>query len=202
MIRHIAATLLLLPVAAVADCPVAADLETGIEIRYADDSSEIYNRLGDEVVMVSEGGADPTWRNLLARGVFVLQLASLEEGRVDPAYTTNITYPVPLADLSLPVPGGTAIYHTVTNEANFATISTETQTHSYGEAGSLVIGDCSYGMIPMDVTYSGAGDWATTYIEEIGYLPDLGIGVLLSFREEGDDELDTFEPVSIRAVGG
>lgn len=202
MIRHFAATLVLLPVAAFADCPVAADLETGIEIRYADDSSEIYRLLREDVVLVAEGVADPTWRNLLARGVFLLQLASLEEGRVDLAYTTNITYPVPLAELPLPTPGGTATYETLTNDANFATISTETQTHSYGEETTLAIGGCSYGMILMEVTYSGAGEWATTYIEEIGYLPDLGIGVLLSFREDGEDEPDTFEPVLIRAVGG
>lgn len=202
MIRHIAATLVLLPVAAQAECPVAADLEAGIEIGYADDSSEIYSGLTDDVVLVTEGGADPTWRNLLARGVFLLQLASLEEGRVDLEYTTNITYPVPPGELPLPVPGAAAVYETVTNDANFANISTETQTHSYGDETTLTIGACSYGMILMDVTYSGAGEWASTYIEGIGYLPELGIGLLLSFREESDDEPETVEPVSIRSVGG
>ncbi|AHM04833.1 hypothetical protein roselon_02512 [Roseibacterium elongatum DSM 19469] len=165
----LAAACFCLPIAALADCPKSGDLAGGIEIRYADGAVETYRQVAPNLVTAvfdAPGSPGSAAESLLAQGIYLIQTQDLVNGMPDLQTRTTYTYPLPPGAMPEPQPGGG---WAAMVRAEDSTGVDETRHDMRFEAETrLVIGACSYRMIPIEVRYDGDG-------ELLHYLPELGI---------------------------
>ena len=187
------ATCLATPV--LADCPVASDLKTGIELRDDDGYVSVYRQSGPFVVM-QEGAAPDGYRfqNLLGQGTHVLQLADVENGSLVRDSIINVSYGMQPAEMPVPEEGLNWQVGTMVNA--YGETYRENQSQRWGTAQTLRIAECEYRVIPGRLTYKSDGD---TIREEVLYVTELGIGLLTSYSD-GTGYEDSFAFVSIRVA--
>ena len=194
-LRPIALSLILCPAVAMAECPTGTDLDAGIAMRDSDGYAYVFRRQSDDVVVQQGTGPDGyQFRNLLGQGSHVLQLADWENGAIVTDSIINYSYPMPPAEMPVPAPGLTWQVQTTIN--SYGEFYTEAQSQVWGQPGSLIIGSCSYEVIPGQITYKSELD---TIREQISFLPDLGIGLLVAYSD-GSGYDDQFTFISIEAV--
>lgn len=195
--RSVLVTAMALATEAYADCPVAADLDRGIRMFHADDTVEVYRRLKPGLVEVRSAYPDgyDSW-TLLGQGVYVLELADLVGGRIDPQSKSTFAFPMAATDMPLPEAGGTWVVETAARDSY--DIWSETVAMSWGQAGSIDYGECTYAMIPGTFSYKSE---LYNHQEVIHYLPELGLGVLYSYVDEDMNSPDIFEVTNIVKLG-
>lgn len=190
--RAFGVVLALVPVSAVADCPVAGDLETGIELRDSDGYVYVYTRISPAVVQ--QDGLAPdgyAFRNLLGQGSHVLQLADLENGAIVSDSIINYSYPMRPEEMPVPEPNLRWQVGAVVNA--FGDVYQEFQNQSWSPLGTFQIAECSYEVTRGTVSYKSDGD---VIREEISFLPELGIGLLTAYSDaSGYDERFTFTAI-------
>ena len=179
---------------ALADCPTADDLATGIRVTETTGDYSTYRDAGDGVVEVTisfEG--EDTALNQLARGVYVLRLASTEDDVLILSSVIASDYGMAPADLPLPAPNTENSFEV--RSTSFDWSGTETQTHRWGADKTVTIGDCTWRAIPGTLDYETELE---TWSETVLFLPDLGLGLLTSITDA--NETQTFTFTSIEAV--
>ncbi len=181
---------------AFADCPTAVDLPTGVKATLSDGSTEEYRTVRTglvELIARYDDGYDA--RNLLGQGVYVIELADLEDGQIVPESRITSSYPMSADAMPLPQPG--ARWSVAVGMRNADGFFKEKQTHSWGEITQVSYQGCTYDMIPGEFLYTGDG---YSYREDIHYLPELGVGLLVSYAD-GDDppEIFTYDAFEIMA---
>ncbi|WP_417206097.1 hypothetical protein [Antarctobacter sp.] len=181
---HVVAMSLVLAGPTLADCPVAADLDTGIRFTVDGADTEEYRRSGPGVVeslYISAEGA--TSRSLLAQGIYLIELVDLVDGSPDQDTRTTYAFPGRAEDLALPEPGQQVVYDLVRN--SLGDLQSERQTYDFGQVGILNFGACEYEMIPIEIRYDPD---ETGSVDLLYYLPGLGFSYFAgSDHADGSD---------------
>ncbi|SNS34302.1 hypothetical protein [Antarctobacter heliothermus] len=167
---HVVAMSLVLAIPALADCPVASDLDTGIRFTVDGTDTEEYRQSGPGVVeslYISADGA--TSRSLLAQGIYLIELVDMVDGSPDQDTRTTYAFPGRAEDLALPAPGQQVAYDLVMN--SLGDLKQERQTYDFGQAAVINFGACEYQMIPIEIRYDPDESGS---VDLLYYLPELG----------------------------
>lgn len=192
--KHLACVVTIVASPALADCPTGADLANGITFVTDRDETDTFTELGRGVVQIENHLDDGiVFRTLLAQGVHVLQLSDVENGRVVPDSILNTAYPLPAVELPVPEPLSQWSVDTTINA--YGDIYRETQTQVWGQTMTYVVGECAFTGIPGKIKYESDG---LTIDEEVMFLPDLGLSLLLSY-DDNEFPQETYSYVSVRA---
>ena len=167
---------------ALGECPVAADLASGVQVTETDGSVNLFTALGDGVVQndgYSPGGY--SFRNVLAQGTHLVELGDTQGEDYVPNSRRTVTYPMAQAEMPIPQTSTSLEFETTITTAGGE--YPEQQIQKWGEASTLTIGECTYDMIPGKVTYTN-----TNYVvfEGLHYLPDLELSLLHSYQIQGE----------------
>ena len=167
-------------------CVTATDLDTtGIVFETGGGYYEVHTRQpGGEVLLQFFEGKDNYSQQTYYNGVHILNQYSVTNGQIDPDGQWSWQYPMALADLPLPTPGG-KVFIDATNAVD-GSYERETAAHVFGQMSSVNLGGCQYDYIPVVITFDGE---TYDHIEEHWYFPALGTGVLMVWDDEnGRDE--------------
>lgn len=181
---------------ALADCPVAADLASGIRLISEDGTREVYLQQGPGVVEMTGTYPDGyTSRTLLGQGIYVLELVDLIDGQAD--LSTRLTFAFPMQPGEIPIPAAGDVWQVKTAMWDGYESIAETISARWGSLARVTYGDCSYDMIAGTLSYSSA-DYS--HQEVIHYLPQLGFGALYSYDDADLPEPDVYVVVGIERV--
>ena len=189
----LAAALTLFAVPALAECPTGADLRTGIT--FVDDYGNVETFRAGANGTVRMDGMEPdgyTYGSILGKGVHIVQLFDTENGAIIRDSMINTSYPVPVS--SLPVPGANQSWTVETVINSYGDIYAEEQSQRWGAEMTFTVGTCSFRGIPGKIRYVSEG---FRIDEEIMFLPDLGMSLLLSY-DDTEGPKDSFSYVSVR----
>ena len=128
-----------------ADCPLAADLTTGIRVTEDTGTLNTFVAIGGSVVQQDGATTDNyNFRNMLAQGTHLLSLSDAENGEPIADTLISTAYSIAPNDMPRPQPSMTQTYDTTvtTSDGSYS----ETQTQSWGQTTTLTIGDCTYDM--------------------------------------------------------
>lgn len=190
----LALSLALAPLGVRADCPTAADLDQGIifksDVKYA----ELFRKLPSGIIeTINSEDGKPTSRTLIAKGVYLLELIELEN--TNPLPSTRTTYAFPDAAADLPDPQPNQTFETTVAVWDRGEIRSEQQIYTSGALTSVTLGDCTYEMFPVTVTYVD-GDRSDK--DMLHYLPALKVAYLAATTY--DNSTDTYDYFSIEAA--
>ncbi len=182
---------------AVAKCPVKDDLFAGgIEVRWDDDTVEVYRDIGGGLVQTESVYGDGYVSRLkLAKGVYVAELVDLNDGVLDLDSVVMYRYPMAAEDMPLPEANGQWRVHTTYTDTYES--YKETQTHIWGAEQTVTYGDCTYAVIPGRLEYRSDH---YNHDEGIHYVSELGIGLLTSYKDDEYPEPDIYTVTGIRAL--
>lgn len=180
-------------VAAQTSCPTA-DMLDGQGIRFTQDNGdyEIHRMASNGAIQQNTYFGGDESLNYLAHGVHVLQLSSIEDGRIIPDSLWQFVFEEPIADLPAPVAGGT--WSTRTTQVQIGETTIEHVRHRWGATTQYTMGNCTLDAIPVSVKYTSR---EYDHIEEALYFPDLGTAILTAYSDS--DGRDEFTFVSVRA---
>lgn len=185
---------LILPGLAAAQCPVAADLEKGIEIETVEGEVESFIRIDphrvQSLLMYDEGAGT---RILLGKGVYLLEVLDEEDGQPVVGTRATYTFPLPVADLPPITPGGGWSTKAAILDADG--LSSEVQHYIFGAQARVTIGACSYDMIPIELRYRGEASEGD--IDYLHYLPDLGISYLVRSYYGAHSDIYTYHTIRV-----
>lgn len=174
-------------------CPTKADLDSGIRLISADDEIETFTRLSEHVVAseyrYEEGQGT---RNLLAQGIYLIQVQDVEDQQLVAGTRATYTYLKIPGQLPIPTPGVNWDTRVVILDEDG--LGSERQSISFGDAGDYQIGECTYPSVPMTIDYPD-----DAYSEQLIYLSDLGLSILIGALDEGE-EPDVYTYTTIEAV--
>ena len=166
-----------------AECPVAADLDSGIRVIETDGTVNLFVNIGDGVVQ-NDGVAPDGYRfrNILAQGTHLVELGDVDDGSYILGTQQSVSYGVPRGSLPIPTANSTWSVETVVTLDDGGSYP-ETQSQRWGAPTTLSIGDCTYDMIPAKLTYINS-DYEV--YEGLHYLPALGLALLNTYQIKGD----------------
>lgn len=185
MTRIAACALLVLPAAALADCPTADDLEKGILFHVDGGDREVFRRFSDDVIssVYSYGDGGPESRFLLGRGMYLLETTEVENGVTLAGSKVVYAFEMGVDEMPLPTPEAGWTTDVIVREGTF--LDTETQIYSFGPQTQVSFGACTYDMIPVIQSYRPDPD---EVVEYVNWLPELGISYLVrASYPDGDD---------------
>ncbi|WP_342076574.1 hypothetical protein [Yoonia sp. SS1-5] len=163
---------------------MAADLEQGIVLTQPDGRQETFRAQGNGIVEAIAHFPDGhVIRTLLGQGVYVLELADMADGQVDPASRTTFAFRDQAATLPVPVAGEYREFETVVSDG--VGPYAETILLRWAGVTDITYGDCTYRMIPGTFEHQSADYW---HREVVYYLPALGFGILHSYFDNDMSE--------------
>ncbi len=177
---------------AAADCPVPADLDSGIAVRFDDGALERYVRTRPAVVRL-ERSFDGAVESImdLGHGVYVLTYMDVFDGSPDLGSRMTTSFPGGLASLQPPAPGARWTARTLLLDRSGPT--EENITVAWGALAETEIGGCRFTVLDGIIAYQSDN----AYFEGVTYLPEFGFG----FLQWAEDETgrSTFTALSIEA---
>lgn len=176
-------------------CPVAADLDGDGVAFFSADGVEVHTRAPNGVVTIvtDEDEDGIAVKSVLAHGVHVLQLSDLENGQVVPGSVWRFAFPMPVADLPAPTPGGG--WSVGTTSMIDGVSETEVITYTWGTPEAYGIGPCTYEAIPVRASYDGD---SYDHVEDSVYFPALGTALLIRYGDDDGTETYTFTDIKAR----
>lgn len=181
---------------ALAECPTADDLATGIRATMSDGTFEdVTTHSAGVLEMIGNYEDGYVSRFLLGQGTYVLESSEMEDGKI--VADSRVTYSYSVNATEMPVPSPNARWKGKTAGRDFDGFFQEEQVHSWGELTRATYGDCSYDLIIGYIDYVGDG---YEFREEIHYLPELGLGLLAAYTEENDDYDEVYTYVSLEKL--
>lgn len=120
------------------------------------------------------------YRARVARGTHLLQAVEFTDGTILP--DTRVTYDYGMSPAEMPIPAPGQRWRVSVHVTDGSGTRGERQMQAYGATTEVTIGACSYDMIPVLIAYQGAG----FLVEQVNYLPALGIGYLVDTRTDDD----------------
>ncbi|CUH75331.1 hypothetical protein [Tropicibacter naphthalenivorans] len=189
MIRTLA-LLALLPGAALAQCPTAADLETGIRFQVDENDIEIFTNLTEDVVQSDFwAGGEPMEGSVsqYSRTGYLLQFVSREGGEIKPEWRTTYAFPYAPGDLPVLQPGDSFQWDVMMR--NQDGLMKENHLFEVQAPVQRTYGNCTYEVIPYSVTYVDGSDKPNK--DTMDYLP--GLGVTLWVETTWDGTTDVME---------
>ena len=170
--------LVMLPSAALG-CPVASDLETGVEITRSDGVVATYLIALDGSIIATRVGPDFTTETVLRFGIYP-SLSMISGGNVIGADTQTF-YEVGAALDDPPRPGTTKRVKALV-ASSLGGQFPETQSYSWEDAAALTIGDCTYAGVSGHMQADRDGMMTR---EELFYIDELGFAVTLDSELSG-----------------
>ena len=170
---------------AVADCLTSADLATGIRAKADDGLFEDFRRSGANLIDLSiDFGDGLVARDRMAHGIYILSGADYQDGRRDENSWVTVNFPVPIAEM--PTPEENSLWEVTLMARDTLGPFEERHTYQWGAATTVVYSDCSYVAIPGAIrTDIDDGYWT---MEEVQYLPQLGLSLQLAFSDMDDPQ--------------
>ncbi len=151
-------------------CPVASDLEKGIRFTVDGTDTEVYRRVGPDMIEAIYSAADDYQsRSMLAQGVYLVELVDLVEGAPDLSTRTTYAFAQRAEELMMPEAGRSVTYDLVVNSDG--DLNQERQSYSFDQPAKINFGACEYEMIQIEIRYDP--DEAET-VDLLYYLPELG----------------------------
>ncbi len=194
MIRLFLACVIATP--AMASCPVGADLASGIRLVQADGTTDDYRALRPGVVETISTYTDGyVARTLLGQGIYVLEVADVVDGSVDPYTQAVFAFRMAASDMPLPDPNTQMKFGTTVRDGGG--LYPENIVIDWGDRAAVTYGKCSYAMIPG--TFSHTSD-DYDHQEVVHYLPELGISVLHSYFDDEMTEADIYPVADIKTI--
>lgn len=178
-------------------CPTAADLDRGIRMDLSSGEWEIFKRRSATVIesqfFLDEREAI---RVLLAKGIYMVEIADLSNGDLVPGTREVFAYPVSHNRMPDPAEGG-GWSLSVALRGDYG-LDTEHQNYTFGSPRPYQIGACRYQMIPITFRFEVESE-RVPYVDVLHYFPELGLSYLASAADEGGTP-DVYEYVSIYAL--
>ncbi|MEM8537395.1 MAG: hypothetical protein AAGF56_05985 [Pseudomonadota bacterium] len=169
----------------------------GIQFGTEDGEVEIFKSLNANVVeQMSDLGDGLTVHTMLGRGVYLIDVFDKENGNTVPDTRVSTSHATPIEEMPLPTANGTWQASVAVRDS--AGVFAEEQSYSWGPETSLTLGDCDYTAIKGQIRYESDTDW---FEEEVMYLPDVGITLLLAYTDEFEGRVDYPPHVSAQAMG-
>jgi hypothetical protein len=176
---------------ALANCPVAGDLDQGIRVSFANGGQWIARAAGGGTVSVDIrwNSEMPEQHAQLARGVYVTELRI--DGEAEPirfAFAPGID--------TAPTPAPGASWRVAVEQTGGVEPGVAAATYRWGAAQEVEIGTCRLEALSLAHTQPFRGwELETDYL----YLTDLGVLLMTEQRADGDVLVD-FDPVSIEVL--
>lgn len=172
------------PAFAVADCLTAQDLTTGISAKVDDGLTEVFRAVGPNIVELTiDFGGGFVGREWLAHGLYIVDSANFQGGMLQDDGWVTVSFPGGVGDLPVPA-ANTSFDVTVTAEDNLGTFN-EFQEYRWGDETTVTYGECQYRVISGTIRSDLDGSWT---LEEVQYLPELGLSLQLAFSERADPQ--------------
>ncbi|WP_294227270.1 hypothetical protein [uncultured Shimia sp.] len=179
---------------AFAQCPTAADMETGVRLTDLEGITETYTRDGDHFIRGEwDDGEHFGSRFLLLKGLYVVEQFDTEDGNVMTGSRSTHAYPLKPADAPIPVADGRWDTEVIT--LDFEGTHTTRETHIFGPSTQVTLGGCSYEMMPIIGIYHDDDG----YEETMYYLPELGFSYLVETRPK-NEAAERYTYIRIEAV--
>lgn len=186
--------------AARADCPTAADMAGGVEVRFANGDVTAMRALGSGMVEVEETYSwHPEGRHYFAwLGLYVTDEGPLlAAGEVPPEARVRTVYPVPVTEMPVPAADAPDWEGTLRRDLGRELSETVDYRLLFGPMAPLTIGDCTNDAVPVgESLWPGLPDQKDQYSY---YLPALGAGFIVGWTIGG--EVFRTEAVAIGALG-
>ncbi len=180
---------------ALAQCPTAADLRSGVSFTLADGSTEVFRRIGpDKIEAIFADRLGGTTRNVLAKGIYLVDVGDLVGGKLDPVTRSVTTFPVSDANLPDPTPGTRWNVEVIAKEA-VGTIRSK-EEYVFGSKSTFAIGSCTYSAVPITLTYL---DLPRGNFDEYIWLDELGLSVVVK-ESYGVGDVDNYRYTRVEAV--
>lgn len=162
-------------------CPGPRDRGQPIAVRFESGLMEVHSTKDGQTFSIEafEAG-QPIYRLEVAHGTHLLSYVEVYDGQADEGTRVTYDYGIPVARMPVPAPG--ARWQSGVRVTDNDGTATEAQVQAYGVMTDVTIGTCRYDMIPVLIAY----DSADLYVEQINYLPELGIGYLVDSQTETD----------------
>lgn len=174
--------------AAAGDCPLPADMITGLRIAYADGTETEVRHAGVGLVETrepgrAEGGGD--LRFLSAYGLYDIEAGALTGDAPSPERQVTYAYDPP--EFVTPADGAAGWTGTVAVHFPDGGRDEQTAAYVFGSEATLTLEGCSFRTLPVDATFVRADGWEG---QKFLYFPDFGFAVLTGRSGPGT------EPVS------
>ncbi|WP_368186571.1 hypothetical protein [Aestuariibius sp. HNIBRBA575] len=174
-------------------CPIASDLQRGIQLNFTDGTQEVYTSMKEGLVRAVGGNpGDDQYQLDLAYGVYLLVSQDIIDGQPD--FGSRLTTAFPMSIAQMPIPQAGARWQADVTLTDADGTSPETQTFAMGGPRTQIIGDCSYEAIDIMVHYDGAEQ----LVDGLVLLPELGFAYL-SWFEDNDGARSDYPVASISA---
>ena len=186
---------------AVAACPVASDLENGgVRFIGPDGTDEVHVRISPHQVQMDliEQGVPGTYRAIMIQGVYIQWLgATTDDGAIDAASIFVMARDIDPAEMPTPEPGlEWQVAQDFIDVGGDGSAASETMAITVAEATTWTLGECTYDMYPVTISTTVPDD---VYIETINYLPALGTGVLVAYRDSQTDDTYPYVDIAVEA---
>ncbi|NDU99979.1 hypothetical protein [Pseudoroseicyclus tamaricis] len=177
---------------AFAECPVPADMETGIRVEYSDGLVEMFRASGPGVVeSIGVDYDEPIYWMEMAQGLYVTDYAEVWGDFIDLPNATRHDYGAPAAELPVPEPAGRWDARPDLLYPDEAPVSV-TQSYVFGPEEAISVGACRFDALEVTTAYQSDDN----YIEGVTYLSDFGFG-WLAWMDDETDGYSTYSAVSI-----
>lgn len=169
------------PAAAQETCPGPADKGRPIAVQFESGLVEVHRTEDGQVWTIEafEAG-EMIYRLEVAHGTHLLSYVEMV-GQM-PVEESRVTYDYGRTVPDMPAPSPAGRWQVDVNVTDSSGVFVEGQMQAYGAVTDLTIGACSYQMIPVLIAY----DTDDFYVEQINYLPELGIGYLVDSQTAND----------------
>lgn len=180
---------------ALAACPTSADLKAGVAFTLSDGSREVFRRLDNsKIEAIWADGSGVAVRNVLAKGLYLIDVGDLVNGKVQSDGRSVTTFPVSAARLPDVTPGTKWTVEVVAKEDG-ATI-TSNEEYTFGKGKRFEIGGCAYTGVPVRLTYL---DLPRGNFDEYMWLEELGMSLVLK-ESYGVGDVDSYRYNGVEAV--
>lgn len=182
------------PFAVQAACPTAETLTKGAIVFTVDGEEEVHTRAPNGVVTIrTEEDADGVAiQTIAARGIHVLQLADVVDGKLDFDTIWRFAFTDPIEQLPAPTPGGSWLGKSTSYVDGVA--EEEDIQHTWGPMEAFTIGSCTFDAIPVRAEFDGE---EYDHVEDMIYFPELDTGILIGYSDT--EGTDTYTYTDVRA---
>ena len=167
---------------ATADCLTADDLRAGIVAEADDGLFEVFRAIGPNMIELTiDFGDGVVAHDRMAHGVYLTEGVDYEYGQK--LNDTLVTVRFPAEPSDLPLPAENTVWNVAVTGKDSIGRFREDQEYRWGSATNVVYNNCRYVMIPGTIRTEVDGFWT---MEDIQYLPELGLSLQLSFSDADD----------------
>lgn len=196
------ATFVAMPTGALAACPTASDLQTGIWVEYQHGFVSRFVARDDGLIIETIYHPEERTEAVeLIDGIHIKTTYYFTGDEIDASTVEEYRYDLTDGKFPPPTKGEPHYIPTKTVKMGSAEVDAKTEEHTYviefGSAGTRSWGECTYKTQGYAALYDTEAEDETVFYWD--FLPDLGISVLTSYGNEHEPWATSFDALSISA---